>query len=567
VAAQAPSGAAILRRAIGGQRRDVALGALLLMAHQAAEALVPVVVGVIIDEAIATSDGARLAVALAVLAGLFVVLSIAFRLGFRLAVRAEERAAHELRVELAQRVLHPAGGAEAGRLPGELLSIATSDAQRVGTVNLAIAMGAGVVAAVAIAAVVLLRISLPLGLLVVLGLPPVLAFVQLAGRPLSRRAAAEQERAAATAGLATDLVRGLRVLKGIGAEDAAIDRYHAASRQSLRATLRAARAEAAYDAATSIVTGAFLVLVALVAARQALAGDISVGELIAAIGLAQFLIGPLARVSYVGGELARARASAPRAAAVLAAPPAVQGGTRAPAAPARGELRLRGLSHGALRDVNADLPAGAFVGLVAAEPQAARALLECLARDADPAAGAIELDGVALTELDPAELHRAVLVAPHDADLFEQTLVENVAAEAGGPGASARLDAALAAAVADEVADALPKGRNTKLAERGSSLSGGQRQRVALARALAANPAVLVLHDPTTAVDAATEARIAAGVRKLRRGRSTLVLTTSPALLAASDHVIVIANGTVADSGEHGDLLRRNAAYRTAVLG
>jgi len=538
------------------------------MLHQAAEALVPVVVGVIVDEAIATGDGERLALTLAVLAGLFVVLSFAFRLGFRRVARAEERAAHELRVELAQRVLHPAGGADGGRLPGELLSIATSDAQRVGTVNLALAMGAGVLAAVAIAAIVLLRISLPLGLLVVLGLPPVLLFVQLAGRPLSRRAAAEQDRAAAASGLATDLVRGLRVLKGIGAEDAAIDRYHGASRESLGATLRAARAEAGYDAATSIVTGAFLVLVALVAARLALAGDISIGELIAAVGLAQFLIGPLGRVSYVGGELARARASAPRVAAVLSAPPAVQGGTRTPAAPARGELRLRDLTHGALRDVSAELPAGAFVGVVSAEPEAARALLECLARDADPSAGTIELDGVALTELDPAQLHRAVLVAPHDADLFEQTLAENVAAAAAsGGGAGTRLDAALAAAAADEVADALPEGRDTKLAERGSSLSGGQRQRVALARALAADPDVLVLHDPTTAVDAATEARIATGLRELRRGRSTLVLTTSPALLAASDHVIVIADGAVADRGAHGALLRRNAAYRAAVLG
>ena len=534
------------------------------MAHQAAEGLVPVVVGVVVDEAITTGDGERLLWSLALLAALFVVLSTAFRIGFRRVSRAEERAAHELRVQLAQRVLHPAGGADGGRLPGELLSIATSDAQRVGTVNLALAMGAGLLAAVAIAAIVLLRTSLPLGLLVVLGLPPVLLFVQLAGRPLSRRAGAEQERSAAAAGLATDLVRGLRVIKGIGAEDAAVDRYRAASRASLGATLRAARAEAAYDAATSIVTGAFLVLVALFAARLALAGDISIGELIAAIGLAQFLIGPLARVSYVGGELARARASAARVAAVLSAPPVVRGGTRAPAAPARGELRLRGVTHGVLRDVSARVPAGGFVGIVA-EPEAAHALLECLAREAEPSAGAIELDGIALSELDPAGLHRAVLVAPHDADLFEQTLAENVAAAADSAGA--QFDAALAAALADEVADTLPQGRNTKLAERGSSLSGGQRQRVALARALAADADVLVLHDPTTAVDAATEARIATGLRELRRWRSTLVLTTSPALLAASDRVIVIADGTVADSGAHGALLRRNAAYRAAVLG
>jgi putative ABC transport system ATP-binding protein len=533
------------------------------MAHQAAEALVPVVVGVVIDEAIATGDSGALTWSLAALAGLFAVLSTAFRLGFRKAVRAEERAAHELRVELARRVLHPAGGADGGRLPGELLSIATSDAQRVGTVNLAVAMGAGVLAALAIAAIVLLRISLPLGLLVVLGLPPVLLAVQLAGRPLSRRAAAEQGQAAAAAGLATDLVRGLRVLKGIGAEAAAIDRYRAASRESLGATLRAARAEAAYDAATIVLTGAFLVLVALVAARLATTGDISIGELIAAIGLTQFLIGPLGRVSYVGGELARARASAERVAAVLAAPPAVGGGTRPPASPARGELRLRGVSHGALRDLTAELPAGAFVGVVAADPESAQALLQCLARDADPASGVIELDGVALTELDPALLHRAVLVAPHDADLFEQTLGENVASA----GERETLDRALAAAVADEVAAALPEGLQTRLAERGSSLSGGQRQRVALARALAADPVVLVLHDPTTAVDAATEAKIATGLRGIRRGRSTLVLTTSPALLAASDRVIVIEDGTISASGEHGDLLRGNAAYRAAVLG
>ncbi len=543
----------------------MALGSLLLMAHQAAEALVPVVVGVVIDEAIATGDSAALAWSLAALAGLFAVLSTAFRLGFRKAVRAEERAAHELRVELARRVLHPAGGADGDRLPGELLSIATSDAQRVGTVNLAVAMGTGVLAALAIAAIVLLRISLPLGLLVVLGLPPVLLFVQLAGRPLSRRAAAEQGQAAAAAGLATDLVRGLRVLKGIGAEAAAIDRYRAASRRSLGATLRAARAEAAYDAATIVLTGAFLVLVALVAVRLAVSGDITIGELIAAIGLTQFLIGPLGRVSYVGGELARARASAERVAAVLASPPAGRGGTRAPASPMRGELRLHGVTHDALRGLTAELPAGAFVGVVAADPESARALLQCLARDADPASGAIELDGVALTELDPAQLHRAVLVAPHDADLFEQTLAENVAAAAGDERGT--LDGALAAAVADEVAAALPDGLQTRLAERGSSLSGGQRQRVALARALAADPIVLVLHDPTTAVDAATEAKIATGLREIRRGRSTLVLTSSPALLAASDRVIVIEDGAVADSGGHGELLRRNAAYRAAVLG
>lgn len=558
------SGAALLRCAIGRQRRDVALGSLLLMMHQAAEALVPVMVGLVIDRAIVAGDIGALAWSMAILAALFAVLSTAFRVGFRMVARAEERAAHQLRVELARRVLQPAGGADRGRLPGELLSIATSDAKRVGAVNIVVAMGAGVLAAVAVAAVVLLGISLALGLLVVLGLPPVLFAVQLAGRRLSRRAAAEQGRAAAAAGLATDLVRGLRVLKGIGAEGAGIERYREASRESLRATLGAARAEASYDAATIVITGAFLVLVVLAAGRLAVADDISLGELIAAVGLTQFLIGPLGRVSYVGGELARARASAERVAAVLASPPDVVGGTGPLPSPVRGALRLRGVTHGALRGLSADLPAGAFVGLVTADPEAARALLDCVAREVDPETGTVELDGVAFSKLDLAQLRRAVLVAPHDAELFEATLAENVRAAADG---TRTLHDALAAAVADEVAAALPEGIQTQLTERGSSLSGGQRQRVALARALAAEPAVLVLHDPTTAVDAATEARIAGRLRAIRRARSTLVVTSSPALLAISDHVIFIERGTVADGGEHRELLRRNAAYRAAVLG
>lgn len=560
----APTARGILRGAIAGQRRDLALGSLLAMSHQAAEALVPVLVGVVVDEAVATGDEGALAWSLAVLAALFVVLSFSFRIGFRRASRAQERAAHELRVTLAERVLAPAGGADRGRLPGELLSIATSDAQRVGGVVIAVAVGAGVLAAVSVATVVLLSTSLELGLLVVLGLPPVLFAVQRAGRPLQRRSAAEQARAAQAAGLATDLVRGLRVLKGIGAQDAAVGRYRGASARSLSATLRAARAEAAFDAAALAITGAFLVLVTLVAGRLAANGEISIGELIAAVGLTLFLVGPLGRLSYVGAELARARASAERVATVLAAPPAVGDGVRDPSAQAGGALRLRGVAHGTLRDVSADVPAGAFVGIVAAAPQDGRALLECLARDADPAAGLVELDGLAFSELRPEQLHRSVLVAPHDADLFEGTLAENVAA--GREGAVA-LEPALTAAAADEVAAALPEGADTKLTERGSSLSGGQRQRVALARALVADPAVLVLHDPTTAVDVATEARIARGLRAARRDRTTIVLTSSPALLQVCDHVVAIEQGVVVDSGTHHELLGCSASYRATVLG
>ena len=164
---------------------------------------------------------------------------------------------------------------------------------------------------------------------------------------------------------------------------------------------------------------------------------------------------------------------------------------------------------------------------------------------------------MSLADLDPRSVRRAVLVTPHDADVFDGTVAGNIGAAS---------EPILRAAAVDELATALPEGLSTTVGERGSTLSGGQRQRVALARALAADPPVLVLDEPTTAVDAATEARIAAGVRELRAGRGTILVTTSPALLAATDEVVVIDGGRVGDRGTHADLLRRNPAYAALVL-
>jgi putative ABC transport system ATP-binding protein len=212
------------------------------------------------------------------------------------------------------------------------------------------------------------------------------------------------------------------------------------------------------------------------------------------------------------------------------------------------------------RDVAA---AGELLGVVATDAGDAVTLLRCLGREVDPDGGAVELDGVALTEFTPQHARGAVLVAAHDAELFSGTLWDNVLA-AAGPGTD--LEAAMTAAQADQVADALPEGRDTEIAEQGRSLSGGQRQRVALARALAAAPPVLVLHDPTTAVDTVTEARIAAGIRDVRRGRTTILLTTSPALLAVTDRVVVLDGGRVTAQGRHADLLHADAHYRKTVL-
>ncbi|MGH3930690.1 MAG: ABC transporter ATP-binding protein, partial [Pseudonocardiaceae bacterium] len=527
--------------------------------------LVPVLIGVIIDRAVATGDIGELISWILVLAAVFTVLSLSFRFAARTAERASEQAAHQIRIQLTERVLDARGGTENGRLSGVLVNIATEDAKRVGAINLALPMGIAALTALLVSAVALLNVSVPLGLLVLLGTPPLLWLAHLLGKPLERRTEVEQDRAGHASGTAADLVRGLRVLKGIGAEAAAVARYRRTSQDSLVATLRAARMHAWHDGTILALTGIFIAVVAMVGGWLATQGDISIGGLVAAVGLAQFLLTPMFTFAVVNGEFAQARASAVRVASVLAAPAAVVSGTGRLPASVRGRIRLRGVSHGALHKVDLDVAAGEMVGVVAAAA-AATALLECLGRDADPVAGSVELDGVALSEVDPADVRGAILVAAHDADLFEGSLIDNVTAAVTGEAGPAGVERALSAAAIDEVAQSLPHGVDTVLSERGRSLSGGQRQRVALARALVTNPPVLLVHDPTTAVDTVTEVRIAVEIRDVRRGRTTIMVTSSPALLAVTDRVVVLEGGIVTVEGKHTDLVHEHESYRAAVL-
>ncbi|MBN6037120.1 ABC transporter ATP-binding protein [Amycolatopsis sp. 195334CR] len=549
------TGRDVLRRAIGGHKGRLTAASVLAAAHQGCEALVPVLIGVVVDQAIAPGSAAELVTWLIVLLVLFAALSNTYRHALRLAERAAEYTGHRIRLELSERILHPRGGAEAGHLPGALVNIATEDARRVGSVNGVLPFGIAAATGIVVSAVFLLLISVPLGLLVLLGVPPLLWLGHVIGKPLERRSGVEQERAAHASGIAADLVAGLRVLKGIGAEPAAIDRYRRTSQDSLGATLRAARAQAWHSGAVLTLTGIFIALVALVGGNLAISGSISIGDLVAAVGLAQYLLAPLSVLGWANAELAQGRASAARVAEVLAAPQTVEGGTGTVPAEVAGEIRLSGVRHGALKGVDLEVAAGELVGVVAGDPAAATSLLACLGRDVDPAEGTVLLDGTPLSSMDPHEVRAAILVAAHDADLFEGSLLDNVGSEE-----------VLAAAAADEVASALPDGVHTAITERGQSLSGGQRQRVALARALAVEAPVLVVHDPTTAVDTVTEARIAAGLAQFRRARTTVLVTTSPALLAETDRVALIEDGAVSAVGRHVDLVRDLPAYRAAVL-
>ncbi|GAB3078163.1 ABC transporter transmembrane domain-containing protein [Nocardioides zeae] len=558
--ARPATGGQLLRRTLRRHRGRLTAAFALIATWQVCEATVPVAIGIIIDRAVATGDLVALGWSALGLAALFAVLSYSYRYGARVSGYAMQVENHRMRTEITDHVLSPAG-ARTGAMPGEVLSLATSDAEVSTLVVHQVAQACAGIAGLTVAVGVLFWTDPLLGVVVAVGTPLVLLGSQAVAPLLSRRTAATQERIARASGLAADLVSGLRPLQGVGAQGTALRRYRAASREAAGAGVASARAEGLMLGVTAGASMLFLAVVALLAGLRAVNGDLTVGELIAVVGLTQFLAEPLLMCAELVSTLAASRGSAGRIASFLATPPLERHGDRP--APSDAPLVVRDVVAGPLQGLDLVVRPGCLVALVVDDPAAAGTLLALLRAEDVPAAGRVGLGDVDLAELALAERHRTLLVAAHRVDLFEGTLASNV--DPAGTLPRARRDEVLGASAADDVVALSPEGLDAHVAAHGSTLSGGQQQRVALARALAADPPVLVLDEPTTAVDAVTEQRIAGGLRALRQGRATLVLTSSPALLAVADEVVHVVAGRVARTGTHAALLE-HAAYREAVL-
>ncbi|MTD15735.1 ATP-binding cassette domain-containing protein [Nakamurella sp. YIM 132087] len=557
----------LLRRTLRRHRARLAGACALISVWQVCEALVPVAIGIVIDRVVATGDLPGLGVAVLGMAVLFAVLSFSYRFGARLSWRVLQTETHRIRTEIADLVLSP-DGLRTDRKPGEVLSLATGDAELSTYVVRQLAQAFAAICGLVVAVVLLLRIDLVLGLVVAVGTPLVLLTTRWLAPALSRRTAEAQEKIAGVSGLATDLVAGLRPLKGIGAERTAVRRYRAASREAAAAGVSTARSQGLLYGVTGSASLVFLAVVTLLAGLAAVDGRLSIGELIAVIGLAQFLAEPLQQAAGTISALAGSRAAADRLVTFLNCPPLeTHGAAGLPDRAGPAELRLDEVVAGPLRGLDLHAAPGEFVAVVADDPAVAGAVLGLLQGAQLPQDGAASLAGIPIGDLASTTLRSQLLVCPHRVDLFEGTLLDNV--DPAGDLTAERLEQVLVASAADDVVALQPEGLQAHVAANGVTLSGGQQQRIALARALAADRPVLVLDDPTTAVDAVTEVRIAEGIVRHRHSgpdrRTTVVLTTSPALLARADRVVVVRDGRAVSVGVHADLVH-DADYAGAVL-
>jgi len=507
---------------------------------QVGESAVPVVTGAAIDRALTTGDTGQLVVWTGVLVTLYVALTVAARLTNRLNVHALQVLQHRLRATLSTLVLHPVDGTT--RAPdGDVVSTMTNDVGRLANGVLLTTTTVSRIASIVFIAVSLLALSWPLGVLVLVGTPVVVWLMGVLSGRLSKAIRVYQGLLAATVGRATDLVAGYRVIKGIRAETEVTRRYERASQETLVAAKRNAGLLGRFQMVSGVVTGVFVAAVTGMAGWFAVDGRLSIGGLITTVGLTQALLPQIQGVaSFSIPNLAGARASAARILETLDAARVVGSGPDESPLPGGATPRLgasapvacvldlcvSGATHrvepGDLVGVRADDRTAARIAAALLNPHAP----SDLGRDVE-----VLLDGRRADELTPAAYRARVTVAPHRTTLFTGTIRDNLTTPASAPD---RLATAVEAAACDDFATDL----DAPVGENGNRLSGGQRQRIALGRALATDAPILVLHEPTTAVDSVTEQTIARRLRNLRRGRSTLLITSSPALLGRCDRVI-----------------------------
>ncbi|GAA1577926.1 ABC transporter ATP-binding protein [Streptomyces globosus] len=441
---------------------------------------------------------------------------------------------------------------------GSVVSVSASDVGHLGTALEGTARGSGAVVSILFAAVFMLVTSWQLGLVVLVGVPLIAAAVTRLMRVLHGRQQRLREQQGALTDLSVDIIDGLRVLRGFGGEKTYGRRYREGS-QAVRAEgTRVAATVADIAFLRVLLPGALLVAIVWLGAHQVSTGRLEPGLLVAFYGYAVFLTDQLGQVTAMLDQLTRANVAAGRVLDFLRLERERPGGTR-PLDDASAGLPLHDPDSGLT------VPPGRLLAVVCGTEGDARTLAERLCGHTD---SAVLLGDTLLSAHRTDDVRRHALLADNDATLFAGRLGTELDPRDGDPrdddpgddrprDGTPRTEAllrALDAASARDVVDALPDGLAHE-STGGREFSGGQQQRLRLARALLADPRLLVLVEPTNALDAPTEGRVARNLGPHRAGRTTVVFTTSPIVLEHAESVVFVKDGKAVAEGRHRALL------------
>ena len=538
------------------QLRTLAAGMAFGILWMVAQAMMPFAIGRAVQNGIVDHDNAKLAQWALILLGLGLLQAGAGVMRHRLAVFNWLQASFRLIQVVSHHAARSGPAVRAELSTGEVVATISNDAIRAGGAFDITARLAGAVVAYIVVAVILLSSSIALGLVVLVGVPVLVVLMGTMIRPLQARQRVQREQVGLLTALGADTAAGLRVLRGIGGEQAFFDRYRLKSQEVRQAGVHVALPQSSLDALQVFMPGLFVVLVTWLGARFALERKIDTGDLVAFYGYAAFMVIPLRTSAEAVDKVTRALVGARRMLRVLAVErPLAE--PESPAAEPPPGVPLVDPRSGVV------VEPGLLTCIVSADPAESAAIADRLGRFGDE--DGVVLGDVRLADLPIATVRRRIVVSEADPVIFSGRLQSELDPWNRTGGDAAKVLEAVAVANAEDILDALPDELDSEVDERGRSFSGGQRQRLVLARALLSDAEVLVLIEPTSAVDAHTEARIARRLHEARAGRTTVIVTTSPLVLDQADRVALVDGGRVVAEGRHVELLRTRADYRWAV--
>ena len=537
------------------QRGLLSLNAVFGVGWMVAQALVWAAVGRAIDAGVVHRDPRALWTWVAIVMALGVFQALCGSLRHQLAVTNWMRAAFRTS-HLIGRHLTTTGDALTEEVPaGDIVNTVMADAMRIGGTFDSSARFIGSIVSWLVVTFILLATSVKLGLIVLLGVPVLTSLTVPLMRPLHRAQAAQREAAGRLAAQASDTVTGLRILRGVGGEEVFLDRYQRQNEVVRRAGVRVASPQAGLESGQVLLPAILTVVVTFIGAHDVMAGRLQPGQLVSFFGYTTFLTTPLrTAIDYVI-SVTRAVVGAGKVLRILRVAPTVRDSENPRRWPEHPERLLDTRS-------GVTLQRGHVVGLVAADESDIAPIVERLGRFGADTRG-VTLDGVELEDFALDDTRRHIVVSEIEPRLFSGRLRDELSSRDVHDDL---IHEALRASSATDILEILDEGLDARVHERGRSLSGGQRQRLVLTRALLTDAEFLLLVEPTSAVDAHTEERIADRLRGARPGRCTAVVTTSPLLLERTDEVFVVRGRRVVARATHDELLRQSAEYRGIVL-